>query len=100
MTKDDLRTALTAELGATPHRQTVARVWDKLVELGGNDITEKRRQVGRSQTKTEILTLDIDTAEGLLEKRYLGLDLLEGTTEKTQTGGVTPVVTGKPTEAL
>jgi len=93
-TKDDLTTALTAHLGEKPHRQTVKRVWDTLRELGGDDLRAKTRQVGRRQEPVEILTLDRDTAEGLLEKRYVGLDLLEGTGGKAQTGGVTPVVTG------
>ncbi|EMA12509.1 hypothetical protein [Haloarcula marismortui] len=96
MTKDDIQTALTAELGKQPHRQTVARVWDKLLELGGSDVLEKRRTVGRNQATKQILTMDKDTAEGLLEKRYIGLDLLETTSDKAQTGGVTPVVTGSP----
>jgi archaellum component FlaC len=96
LNKDDVQTALTAELGKQPHRQTVSRVWDKLLELGGSDVVEKRRTVGRNQTTKQILTMDKDTAEGLLEKRYIGLDLLEATTDKAQTGGVTPVVTGNP----
>jgi len=96
MTKDDVTTALTAELGKQPHRQTVARVWGTLLELGGSDVIEKSRQVSQQQEPKQILTIDMDTAEGLLEKRYLGLDLLETTTGKAQTGGVTPVVTGSP----
>ncbi|WP_262181565.1 hypothetical protein [Haloarcula laminariae] len=91
-TKDDLTTALTAELGKEPHRQTVKRVWSKLQELGGEDARVKTRKVGRRQSSTEILTMDRATAEGLLEKRYLGLDLLDG--HSATTGGVTPVVTG------
>ncbi|WP_336339479.1 hypothetical protein [Haloarcula brevis] len=92
MTKADLETALTAELGKEPHRQTIKRVWEKLVEIGGDDIVEKTRQVGREQTQTEILAMDMGTAEGLLEKRYVGLDLLESSDHKAATGGVTPVV--------
>ncbi|KAA9396369.1 hypothetical protein Har1130_19000 [Haloarcula sp. CBA1130] len=92
MTKADLQTALTAELGKEPHRQTIKRVWETLVELGGDDIVEKTRQVGRDQTKTEILAMDMKVAEGLLEKRYIGLDLLENSDHKAATGGVTPVV--------
>ena len=92
MTKADLQTALTAELGKEPHRQTIKRVWEKLVEIGGDDIVEKTRQVGRDQTKTELLAMDMETAEGLLEKRYIGLDLLESSDHKATTGGVTPVV--------
>ena len=92
MTKADLQTALTAELGKEPHRQTVKRVWEKLVEIGGGDIVEKTRQVGRDQTQTEILAMDMATADGLLEKRYVGLDLLENSDHKAATGGVTPVV--------
>ncbi|GCF16228.1 hypothetical protein Harman_41630 [Haloarcula mannanilytica] len=92
MTKADLQTALTAELGKEPHRQTIKRVWETLVELGGDDIVEKTRKVGRDQTKTEILAMDMAAAEGLLEKRYIGLDLLENTDHKAATGGVTPVV--------
>ncbi|MBX0305668.1 hypothetical protein [Haloarcula salinisoli] len=91
-TKDDLRTALTAELGRDPHGQTVKRVWSKLQELGGEDVRLKSRQVGRRQSATEILALSKATAEGLLDKRYLGLDLLDG--ESAVNGGVTPVVTG------
>jgi len=92
MTKSDIETALTAELGKEPHRQTIKRVWEKLIEIGGGDIVEKTRQVGRDQTQTEILAMDIETAEGLLEKRYVGLDLLENSDHKAATGGVTPVV--------
>jgi len=92
MTKADLQTALTAELGKEPHRQTIKRVWEKLIEIGGGDIVEKTRQVGRDQTQTEILAMDMKTAEGLLEKRYIGLDLLESGDHKAATGGVTPVV--------
>jgi hypothetical protein len=100
MTKDDLTTALTAHLGRTPHRQTVSRVWAKLRELGGRDLHEKTRQVGRKQESMEILTMDMDTAEGLLEKRYVGLDLLETSDRKATTGGVTPVVTGATTQEV
>jgi len=92
MTKADLQTAITAKLGKEPHRQTIKRVWEKLVEIGGDDIVEKTRQVGRDQTKTELLAMDMETAEGLLEKRYIGLDLLENSDHKATTGGVTPVV--------
>ncbi|MDS0261899.1 hypothetical protein NDI56_21060 [Haloarcula sp. S1CR25-12] len=90
-TKDDLRTALTAELGKEPHGQTVKRVWQKLQELGGEDVRVKTRQVGRRQESTEIVAMSMETAEALLEKRYLGLDLLDG--DAAATGGVTPVVT-------
>ncbi|MDQ2074753.1 hypothetical protein RBH20_19690 [Haloarcula sp. H-GB4] len=96
MTKADLQTALTAELGKEPHRQTIKRVWETLVEIGGDDIVEKTRQVGRDQTQTEILAIDMETAEGLLEKRYIGLDLLEHSDHKATTGGVTPVVVESP----
>ena len=92
MTKADLQTALTAELGKEPHRQTIKRVWETLVDIGGDDVVEKTRQVGRDQTQTEILAMDMATAEGLLEKRYIGLDLLENSDHKAATGGVTPVV--------
>ncbi|KAA9404717.1 hypothetical protein EGO51_18620 [Haloarcula hispanica] len=92
MTKSDIETALTAELGKEPHRQTIKRVWETLVDIGGDDVVEKTRQVGRDQTQTEILAMDIETAEGLLEKRYIGLDLLENSDHKAATGGVTPVV--------
>ncbi|MFD1588214.1 hypothetical protein ACFR9U_14625 [Halorientalis brevis] len=93
-TRDHLETALTAHLGESPHRQTIHRVWDQLQELGGDDVRVKRRQVSRSQEPKELLTMDMATAEGLLDSRYLGLDLLEATAGKTRTGGVTPVVTG------
>ncbi|WP_336331192.1 hypothetical protein [Haloarcula sp. CGMCC 1.2071] len=92
MTKNHIETALTAELGKEPHRQTIKRVWETLVDIGGDDVVEKTRQVGRDQTQTEILAIDMATAEGLLEKRYVGLDLLENSDHKAATGGVTPVV--------
>ena len=91
-TRDDVSTALTAELGKEPHRQTVRRVWSKLQELGGTDVRVKTRQVSQRQDRREILVMDWETAEGLLDKRYLGLDLLDG--ESGKSGGVTPVVTG------
>ncbi|MBV0926383.1 hypothetical protein KTS45_19430 [Halomicroarcula limicola] len=94
-TKADVEDALLAELGTTPHRQTIARVWDKLQELGGTDLVAKTRQVGRRQDKMEILVMNMDTAERLLDQRYVGLDLLNGSAGKATTGGVTPVVTGK-----
>jgi len=100
MTKDDITTALTAHLGRTPHRQTVSRVWAKLRELGGRDLQEKTRQVGRTQEPTEILTMGVDTAERLCEKRYVSLDLLEASDRKATTGGVTPVVTGATLEEV
>ncbi len=36
--------------------------------------------------------MDAETAEGLVEQRYVGLDLLENSDRKAMTGGVTPVV--------
>jgi hypothetical protein len=95
MTRSDVEDALTAILDGKPHRQTVARVWDRLAELGGDDIREKTRQVGRKQDKKELLAMDMETAERLLEKRYIGMDLLDGGEAKATTGGVTPVVTGE-----
>ena len=92
-TREHLETALTAHLGESPYRQTIHRVWDQLRELGGDDVRVKRRQIGRKQEPKELLTMDMETVEGLLDSRYLGLDLLEATAGKTQTGGVTPVVT-------
>ena len=92
-TRTDLKEALTAIEGEKPHGTTVTRVWEKLVELGGHDVTEATRQVSRRQEKKEIIAMDLDAAERLLESRYVGLDLVETTDEKTITGGVTPVVT-------
>lgn len=93
-TRDSLDRALTAHLGERPHRQTVTRVWDKLAEFGGDDLVEKRHRVSNAQQPTELLVMDIETAEGLLEKRYRGLELLETSDLSAQAGGVTPVVTG------
>jgi hypothetical protein len=92
LTKADMTTALTAELGKEPHRQTVKRVWEKLIEICGDDIVEKTRHVGRGRSKTAILVMDIETVEGLLEQRYVGLDLLADSDRKATAGGVTPVV--------
>lgn len=91
--REDLTNALTAELGTKPHRQTVRRVWKKLIDLGGIDLERRERRVSNRQEPTEMLRMDRETAEGLLEERYVALDLLDGTTETTAAGGVTPVVT-------
>jgi len=93
-TREDVDRALTAVLGKQPHRETRKRVWSKLIELGSDDLKQKYRQVGRTQEKTEIISISRDTAERLLEKRYIGMDLLDGSNRKAATGGVTPVVTG------
>ncbi|NKE37918.1 methyl-accepting chemotaxis protein [Natronococcus sp. JC468] len=89
-TRDDLREGLTAILGKRPHAQTLKRVWNSLKEIGSTDVELKRRRVGPKQDPKELLTMDIETAEGLLETRYHHLDLLE---EGTVSGGITPVVT-------
>lgn len=90
-TKADVESALIEVLGEAPHRQTVSRVWSKLKELGSGDVREKTRQVGRTQDPKDILVMSMDTAEGLTEGRYRGLDLLDA--DGGETGGVTPVVT-------
>jgi len=77
---------------STESRQTVTRVWENRRELSGADLTEKSRTVSSSQDPTQLLELEKAAAEGLLEKRYIGLDLLDSTDQKTATGGVTPVV--------
>jgi len=100
LTKDDVTDALTAELGSKPHRQTVHRVWDKLRDLGGRNLRAKTRQVGTGDSKTEILTMEMETAQQLNEQRYVGLDLLSDGIADGTTSGVTPVVTGTPTHAL
>lgn len=94
-TRDDLESALTAMMGEAPHRMTVQRVWQKLRDDLGADVKEKTRQVGRRQEPKDILCMDIEAAERLLEKRYIGMDLLDGAEKKATTGGVTPVVTGE-----
>lgn len=42
----------------------------------------------------------MDTADGLNEQRYIGLDLLNDGIGTGTMGGVTPVVTGELTRAL
>ncbi|WP_162319287.1 hypothetical protein [Haloarcula limicola] len=49
-TEEDIETALTAEFGEEPHRQTIKRVWEELVEIGVDGLIEKTRQVGRADT--------------------------------------------------
>ncbi|MFD1588525.1 hypothetical protein ACFR9U_16220 [Halorientalis brevis] len=93
-TRDNVENALTAILGKSPHRETIRRVWEKMQEVGGRDVEMKSRQVGRRQQRKQILCMARETAEGLLEKRYIGMDLLEDGETKALTGGVTPVVTG------
>lgn len=94
-TRDDVESALTAQLGEQPHRMTVTRVWEAFQDLAGDDAELKNRQVGRSQEKREILAMDLEAAERLTDSRYIGMDLLDGSEAKAQTGGVTPVVTGE-----
>jgi outer membrane murein-binding lipoprotein Lpp len=84
--------ALTAEMGEQPHPQTINRVWEKFAELGSDDVQETQRKIGRSQDKYDVLRMDLETAKGLQEGRYLHLDLLEGSGPTS--GGLTPVVTG------
>jgi len=90
--RDDIEQCLTALLNKNPHPQTVSRVWNKIVDLGGEDVVEKTHQVSNKQEKKEILAMDMETAEGLLDQRYIGLDLIEDPGHKATSGGVTPVV--------
>lgn len=90
-THEDVRQALTAIMGEQPHGTTITRVWEALQELGGSDLEERTRQVSPKQPSKEILTMDRETATGLLENRYCHLDLLEDGAPSA--GGVTPVVT-------
>ncbi|MDG5761887.1 hypothetical protein QA600_21430 [Natronococcus sp. A-GB1] len=90
-TRDDVRQALTAIMGEQPHGTTITRVLEAMSELGGSDLEERTRQVSPKQPPKEILTMDLETATGLLEDRYCHLDLLEEGV--TSAGGVTPVVT-------
>lgn len=54
------------------------------------DIVEKTRQVGRDQTQTDVFAMDMETAEGLLEKRYVGPDVLENHLSPEAHDGRTP----------
>lgn len=95
-TREDVETALTAQMGETPHRMTVKRVWETLRdELGGDDVLEKSRRISSKQEPKDILGMDVEAAEKLNESRYIGMDLLDGSEGKARTGGVTPVVTGE-----
>jgi len=93
-TRDDLKSALNAILGEKPHDTTVTRVWEQMKNLGGSDLVEKRRRISNKQEPKDVLKMDRDTAERLLDTRYLHLDLLDG----TEQSGVTPVVTGESGE--
>ncbi|AGB37016.1 coiled-coil domain-containing protein [Natronococcus occultus] len=93
-TREDVRQALIAIMGEQPHGTTITRVWEAMQNLGGSDLEERTRQVSPKQPSKEILTMDRETATGLLEDRYCHLDLLEDGAPSA--GGVTPVVT-KPT---
>jgi hypothetical protein len=93
-----VRQALTAILGEQPHGTTITRVWESLKGLGGGDLEEQTRQVSPEQPAKQILTMDLETATGLLKDRYCHLDLLEEST--TSMGGVTPVVTQPTAEAV
>lgn len=94
-TRENIQEGLTAIQGKKPHPQTVSRVWRALDELGSADVEERQRRVSAKQEPTDILAMDMDTAEGLLENRYAHLDLLEES--KVSAGGVTPVVTQSAT---
>lgn len=89
-TRDDVKKALTAILGEQPHGTTVKRVWDEMQAIGSNDVDVTRRKVSSQQEGKEIITMDRETAEGLLETRYYHLELLDS--DGKLTGGVTPVV--------
>ncbi|QFU84494.1 methyl-accepting chemotaxis protein [Natronorubrum aibiense] len=90
-TRDDVRNALTAILGKCPHAQTLKRVWGEMIAIGSSDIDVTERRVSAKQTPKEIITMDIETAERLLDTRYHHLELLD--VDGQVTGGVTPVVT-------
>jgi hypothetical protein len=53
-------------------------------QLGGPDLEEQTRQVSPKQPVKQILSMDLETAVGLLEE------------STTSMGGVTPVVTLPP----
>jgi hypothetical protein len=95
--RNDVRQALTTIMGEQPHGTTITRVWEAMTRLGGTDLEEHTRRVSLRQPAKEILTMDLETATGLLENRYCYLDLLE--VGVGSAGGVTPVVTQPPTEA-
>jgi len=93
-TRDDVRQALTAELGERPHAETISRVWRKLVDLGSDDVVEKRRNNSSTIGGGEkLIEMDREVADGLQAGRYEHLDLFDGTGSSSRGGGVTPVVT-------
>lgn len=90
-TRDDVRNSLTAILGKCPHAQTLKRVWGEMIAIGSSDIEVTERRVSAKQIPKEIITMDIETAERLLDARYHHLELLD--IDGQVTDGVTPVVT-------
>jgi chromosome segregation ATPase len=94
--REDIERALIAHFGGSTHRQTVSRVWDKLVEIGGNDVRERTRQISPSQEPYKIIEMDIETAHGLQERRYHDFGLDSESIDLAEASGVAPVVTGQP----
>jgi uncharacterized protein YoxC len=89
--RNNVQEALTAILGERPHAQTLKRVWKEMGSLGSSDVDVINRRISAKQESKEIISMDIETADRLLEARYHHLELLDA--DGKVSGGVTPVVT-------
>lgn len=97
--KSDVVQALHVIMGKRPHRETANRVWEYIDGMGKQDIEQTTVQIGREDSKKEVLKITPDTLERFDEGRYVGMNLLEGINageaqNVARGGGVTPVVTG------
>ena len=77
--REDIREALTAIMGKSPHRQTIARVYEKIDDLGGTDVRESSLGSWKADGGEKALRIDPETIERFEEGRYVGMGLLAGT---------------------
>ena len=77
--REDVREALTAIMGKSPHRQTIARVYEKIDDLGGTDVRESSFGSWKANGGEKALRIDPETIERFEEGRYVGMGLLAGT---------------------
>ena len=77
--REDVREALTAIMGKSPHRQTIARVYEKIDELGGTDVRESSFGSWKANGGEKALRIKPETIERFEEGRYVGMGLLAGT---------------------
>ena len=76
--REDVKEALTAIMGKKPHRQTIARVYEKIDEMGGQDVRETSFGAWKANGGEKALKATPETMDRFEEGRYVGMGLLSG----------------------